>query len=162
VALLFFTHSYAIIKSYKVGQAGSAFGEAFLAVQYHLPVFHAPWHSFQENLIPDLPQHRGEADMLVVSWVILSTLLKNEYDIAFFPVTRDFTWLSGLFKYHRECLGNYTNFIKILSCISLGAIYLWMFRFFGCKSDLCLQREGHYSLIGHLLTHLLKKYVKSS
>jgi len=38
--------------------------------------------------------HTGEIDRLVVPRIIFFTLLKNECDVAFFPVTRDFTSLS--------------------------------------------------------------------
>ena len=46
-----------------------------LVITYHLPIFHAPQHSFQEDLLHDLALHRGEAEKLIVSWVILSTVL---------------------------------------------------------------------------------------
>lgn len=34
-----------------------------LVVFYHLPVFHMPQHSFQEDLYHELCQHRSEASM---------------------------------------------------------------------------------------------------
>ena len=62
-----------------------------LVLLYHLPAFHVPQHSFQEDLFPDLHWHEGEADRSAVPWVILTTLLKNECYVAFLPITRDFT-----------------------------------------------------------------------
>jgi len=75
----------------QVGQAGPARAEAMLVLPYYLPVFHVPQHSFQEDLPHHLAWHRGEADRSPVSRVILSTLLKNGCDVAFFSVTRDLT-----------------------------------------------------------------------
>ena len=72
--------SYAFIRSNKDGQAGPA----MLVIPYHLHLFHVHYHSFQMDLLHDLPQHRSEAGRLVVSWVVLSALLKNGCDIAFF------------------------------------------------------------------------------
>ena len=67
-----------------VGQAGPAHSEAMLVIPYHCPLFHMPWHSFQEYLFYDLPQHRGVANTSVIPWVILSILLKNGCNIVFF------------------------------------------------------------------------------
>ena len=50
-----------------------------------------PWHSFQEDLLRYLPWHRGETDRSVVLGVILFSLLENKCNVAFFPVTSDFT-----------------------------------------------------------------------
>jgi len=47
-------HSYTIIKSGKIGQAGPALGEAMLVLPYHLPLLHVPRHSFLEYLLQDL------------------------------------------------------------------------------------------------------------
>ena len=69
------------IKNSQVGQAGPALDEAMLVIPYHLPLFHVPQHSCQGDLLHDLPQHRVEADRLVVPWVILSTLLQNSHQL---------------------------------------------------------------------------------
>ena len=37
-----------------------ALGEAMLVISCHLPLFHMPQHSFQENLFCDLHWHKGE------------------------------------------------------------------------------------------------------
>ena len=42
-------------KATNVDQAGFAHGEAMLVLLYHLPAFHVPQHSFQEDLFHDLP-----------------------------------------------------------------------------------------------------------
>jgi len=42
--------------SNKVGWAGLALGEAVLVIPYQLPLFHMPLHSFQEDVLYDLPQ----------------------------------------------------------------------------------------------------------
>lgn len=50
-------------------------------------------HSFQKDMLHNLFHHRGKTDGVVIPRVILFTLLRNECDVAFFPVTRDFAWL---------------------------------------------------------------------
>lgn len=74
-----------------IGQAGSALDEAMLVILYHLLLFSAPSHIFQEDQFRYLFWHRGEANRLVVPCVVLSTLHKNECDVAFSSVTKDFT-----------------------------------------------------------------------
>lgn len=80
-----------------------------------LSLFHVPSHSFQEDLILDISQHRDVADGSVFSLVFDYNLLRNGSDIVvfffFFPATRDFTWQPWLFKYYQEWLGNYTSHI---------------------------------------------------
>ena len=61
-----------------------------LVLLRHLPVFHMPQHIFQKDL-HDLFWHRCKADKSVVPGIILFTLLKNVCDVAFCPVTRDFS-----------------------------------------------------------------------
>ena len=73
-----------------VGQAGPALAETMLVLPYHIPFFHVPQCSLQEDLLRDLFQHSVEADKSVDPCVVLSTLLKNGCDVALFPVTRDF------------------------------------------------------------------------
>lgn len=63
-----------------------------LAVHVHLPAFRTFWHTFQENLFCDITRHLGEIDWLVDPRVLL---IKDGYDIPFYPVTGDFTWLPG-------------------------------------------------------------------
>jgi len=43
------------MKSNKVNQAGPALGEAMLVISYHLPLLYVPYHSFQEDLLHELP-----------------------------------------------------------------------------------------------------------
>lgn len=62
--------------------------EAMLAVYIHLPTFHTLLHIFQDNLFCDIARCLGEVDWLVVPQVLL---IKNVYDIPFYPVTGDFT-----------------------------------------------------------------------
>lgn len=61
-----------------------------------------PQHSFQDDLLHDLPRHRREAHWPGVPWVFLFSFLKNRSDVYFFPSTRDFTWQPRLFKYDVE------------------------------------------------------------
>ena len=103
---------------------------------YHLPVFHVPQNSFQEDLLHDLPQHRCEIDRLVVPRVILFTLLKMLpfiHSPGTSPDWHDFPNIneSGL-------VTPSANFLRTLGCISLGFIDLWMTSG-GHKPDLCLQ-----------------------
>lgn len=51
----------------------------------------------------------GAEMRLTVPWVILSTLLKYRHYTAFFPGTRDFTWLPWLFNSRWEWLGDYIS-----------------------------------------------------
>ena len=51
---------------------------------------HVPWSHFQEDLLCNHSQHRGEPDMLIVPRVILF-IHNNRCAVAFFLLTRDFT-----------------------------------------------------------------------
>jgi len=86
--------------------------------------------SFQEDLLHDFPQNRGEANRSIVLQIILSTLHKNGHYIAFFPSPgtlpdhRDFSSIikSGLAT-------TLASSLRTLGCTPLGSIDLWMFRF---------------------------------
>jgi len=59
-------------------------GEAMPGVSDHLLLPHMPLRLFQEDLLHDLPRHRGEAHQPVVPWVLLSPFLKNASDMFTF------------------------------------------------------------------------------
>ena len=59
-------------------------------VSFHLPIFHVPSQSFQEDLLHNLLWHRGEAGSSAVPQVILRTLLKNGRDLTLLPANADF------------------------------------------------------------------------
>jgi len=109
---------------------------------------------------------RGEAYRLVAPWIVLSSPLKYGCDIAIFPLTRDFTRLPWLFKYHWECLGNYDSQFPQDSGMHFFGTHRvtdvqvpWMI----ChEPDLCLQWERHCSLSPCLLIHPLEGYVQSN
>ena len=81
----------------------------------------APWSSSE-----------GNADMSVVLWAILSTLLKNECDLAFFPVTRESTslpWVEFSSINETGLAITSASSLRNLGCISLGPTDLQMFEF---------------------------------
>jgi len=94
--------------------------------------FHVPWHCFQEDLLHDLSQHKGETDRLVVPQVFLKMdLLKNGCGVALFfqspgtlPDCHEFSNIieSGLAI-------KSDNSLRTVGYISSGPIDLWIFRF---------------------------------
>ena len=135
---------YTIIERHKFGQAGPVLGEDLLVVLDQLTFFYVPYHSFQDDLLCGLSQHRGEADRSVVPWIILSTLLKNGCDGTFFLATRDFIWQPWIFKYHQEYFGTYIDQFSQ----DFGMHLIKTHRFMDClgysaghKLNLCLHRE---------------------
>jgi len=137
-----------------------------LLVLYQLSLFYVCWCSFQEDMFHSLPWHRDEADRTEVPWVILSTHLKNGCAVAFFPVTRGFSWSLWLFKYHPGWFDDYMSEFPRDSDWDASHRDRWTYGCSGssggCKCDLHLEREGQCSLHPHLLSHLLEGCVKSS
>lgn len=64
------------------------------AVLNHLPVHCMPLYIFYDDLFHDHARERGEADGSVVSRILLSTFLKDGYNVSPSPVTLNFTRLS--------------------------------------------------------------------
>jgi len=53
-------------------------------IPHYVHLFHIPDHSFQEDLLLDVPWYRGKTERLVFPWVLLSTFLKNCVTLPFF------------------------------------------------------------------------------
>ena len=59
----------------QVSEAGPAFHKPMLAGPDPLAVPHMPRNGTQDDLLHDLPQHQGQADRPLVSWMLLPALL---------------------------------------------------------------------------------------
>lgn len=66
---------------------------AKLAVTNHLLIFLLPQHGFQADLCHNLARSRGETDQPVVPWLFHFSLLKNNDNVSYFPVSGSFTGL---------------------------------------------------------------------
>lgn len=96
-------HSHPVADGYQISLAQFCTGEAKLADSYHLPVYHMPWHSFQEHLFHDLTGLR------MFQRTSILPLLKMSAMFLCFSVAGHFIWLPGLLKYAWERLGNYIS-----------------------------------------------------
>ena len=63
-----------------------------LAVLDHTHIPHVIKHVIQEDLLHDLPRHRGETHWPVVPQVLLAPFLINGRDVTLFPVARGLTY----------------------------------------------------------------------
>lgn len=78
-----------VIEGDEVNQAGSDFHESTLASPDPLDVPCMPHDHSQGNLLHGFPVYRGQADRLLVPWIILLTHLVDGHDISKSPVVWD-------------------------------------------------------------------------
>lgn len=76
---------YFIIERYYIIEECFVLNKFFLAVSCHLFIFHLLGHGFKEGLLNKLLRDLGEAERLIVSWILLP-IPEGECDISFLPV----------------------------------------------------------------------------
>lgn len=73
---------YFIIERYYISEECFVLNKFFLAVPCHLFIFHLLGHGFKEGLLNKLLRDLGEAERLIVSWILLP-IPEGECDISF-------------------------------------------------------------------------------
>lgn len=116
--------SHPVADGNQISLAQFSTSEAKLADSYHLPVYHMPWQSIQEDVFHYLTGLR----MFLKTSIL--PLLKTSAIFLCFSVTGHFIWLLGLLKYAWEWLGNYiSHFLwepEMHPIGSCGLLYVWV------------------------------------